>query len=140
MENKTMNVKCGFYAVLVVIFLLFSSISNAADSLGKEDLEKLISGNTAEGQNVKWKKGMTWYFHKLGQVKKIDEHGNKGKGSWSINEEGELCVQYKRGGERCRIVVPRSDGGYDIIGTEYPEEDQLKLIYSRVLPGNPHDL
>lgn len=50
MENKTMNVKCGYYVVLAVFFLLFSSISNAADSLAKEDLEKLISGNTAEGK------------------------------------------------------------------------------------------
>ena len=122
--------------------LVFAPINNgyAAEPLAKDDVEKLIAGNTAEGQNVHWEKGMTWYFHKAGQIKKVDEHGNRGKGSWFINDKGELCVQFKRGGERCRTIVPRTDGGYDIYGTAYPEADELKWIFSRVLPGNPHDL
>lgn len=135
-----MYVKRGFPAILAGLVFLFSNTGNAADPLGKEELEKLIAGNTAEGQSVKWEKGMTWYFHKLGQIKKIDEHGNKGKGIWFINEEGELCIEFKRGGERCRTAVPRTDGGYDIYGTEYPEAEELKWIFNRVLPGNPHDL
>jgi len=135
-----MNMKWGFVTLFAGFIFLISDISNAADPLSKEKLEKLISGNTAEGQNVKWEEGMTWYFHKLGQIKKIDQHGNRGKGKWTINEEGELCVKFKRGGERCRTVVPGTDGGYEIYGTEYPEEDELKWTFSRVLPGNPHDL
>ena len=135
-----MNMKWDFLTLFAGFIFLFSNISNAAEQLSKEELEKLISGNTAEGQNVQWEKGMTWYFQALGQIKKIDEHGNRGKGRWLINEEGELCVEFKRGGERCRTVVPRADGGYDIYGTEYPEEDDLKWTFSRVLPGNPHDL
>jgi hypothetical protein len=135
-----MNMKWGCPALFAGFIFLFSNISNAADPLSKEELEKLLSGNTAEGQNVQWEKGMTWYFQKLGQIKKIDEHGNRGKGRWLINEEGELCVEFKRGGERCRTVVPRTNGGYDIYGTEHPEEDDLKWTFSRILPGNPHDL
>lgn len=135
-----MNMKWGFAALFASSIFLFSQISYAADPLSKEKLEKLISGNTAEGQNVRWEEGMTWYFHKLGQIKKIDQYGNRGKGKWTINEEGELCVEFKRGGERCRTVVPRTDGGYDIYGTEYPEEEELKWIFYQVFPGNPHDL
>ena len=135
-----MNMKYNLLAFLSILFLLFSNTSNAADPLGKEALEKLIAGNTAEGQNVEWEKGMTWYFHKIGKIKKVDEHGNTGKGEWSINDDGYLCAQFKRGKERCRTVVPRTDGGYDIYGTDYPEEDQLKWTFKRILPGNPHDL
>ena len=47
-----MNMKWGFPTLLAGFILLFSDISNAADPLSKEKLEKLISGNTAEGQNV----------------------------------------------------------------------------------------
>ncbi len=63
-----MNMKWGFVTLFAGFIFLFSNISNAADPLSKEKLEKLISGNTAEGQNVKWEEGMTWYFHKLGQL------------------------------------------------------------------------
>jgi hypothetical protein len=135
-----MNMKRGLVAFIAGFVFLFTNPSNAADPLTKEKLEQLISGNTAEGQNVEWEKGVTWYFQALGQIRGIDEHGNRGKGRWAINEEGELCVQFKRGGERCRRVVPRTGGGYDIYGTEYPEEDDLKWRFSRILPGNPHDL
>ncbi len=54
-----MNIKYGLPAFLSILFLLFSNTSNAADPLGKEALEKLIAGKTAEGQNVEWEKGMT---------------------------------------------------------------------------------
>jgi hypothetical protein len=132
--------KYNLLVFLAVFFLLFSNTNNAAEPLGKEALEKLIAGNTAEGKSVQWEKGMTWYFHKIGKIKKADEHGNKGKGEWNINEEGELCVKFKHGKERCRTVVPRTDGGYDIYGAYYPEADQLKWTFERILPGNPHDL
>jgi len=135
-----MKVKWSAPAILIGLVSLISYNSHAANPLGKEELEKLIAGNTAEGQNVHWEKGMTWYFHKTGQIKKVDEHGNRGKGSWFINDDGELCVQFKRGGERCRIVVPRTDGGYDIYGTEYPEAEELKWTFKKVFPGNYHDL
>ena len=68
--------KYNLHAFLAILFLLFSNTSNAADPLGKEALEKQIVGNTAEGKNVEWEKGMTWYFHKIGKIKKVDEHGN----------------------------------------------------------------
>jgi hypothetical protein len=135
-----MNMKNGLLATLAVLVFMFSNTSNAADPLNKEALEKLITGNTAEGQAVEWKKGMIWYFHKLGKIKKIDEHGNKGKGEWFVNDDGYLCAKFKRGKERCRAVVPRTDGGYDIYGTDYPEADQLKWSFDRILPGNTHDL
>ncbi|NOQ89238.1 MAG: hypothetical protein GQ550_09960 [Gammaproteobacteria bacterium] len=135
-----MNIKYNSITFLAALFLLFSNASNAADPLGKEALEKLITGNTAEGQAVQWEKGMTWYFHKTGKIKKFDEYGNRGKGEWMINDDGYLCVKFKHGKERCRSVVPRTDGGYDVYGTDRPEADELKWTFERILPGNPHDL
>jgi len=132
--------KYNLLAFLAVLFLLFSNTSNASNPLSKEALEKLIAGNTAEGQAVRWKKGMTWYFHKTGKIKKFDEHGNRGKGEWIVNDDGNLCVKFKHVKERCRAVVPRADGGYDIYGTDNPEADELKWTFERILPGNPHDL
>jgi hypothetical protein len=135
-----MNIKWGFILLLTGLAYLLTTASYAANALAREELELLISGNTAEGQNVEWKESMTWYFHKLGQIKKIDDKGNKGKGKWFINEKAELCIEFKRGGERCRTVIPREDGGYDVYGTASPESGKLVWTFQRILAGNAHDL
>ena len=44
--------KWGCSAFFAGFVFLFSNISNAADPLSKEDLEKLLSGNTTEGQKA----------------------------------------------------------------------------------------
>lgn len=135
-----MNTKWLLIFLLTGLASLFTSTSYAENALNKEELQLLISGNTAEGRNVEWKEGMTWYFNKMGKVLKVDDKGNHGKGKWTINDNGELCTIYKRGGERCRKVVKRDDGGYDVFGTSPPEYGDLVMTFDRILPGNAHDL
>ena len=59
------------------------------------EAENLVKGNTIEGVDVKWKKKMIWYFDPGGRLIKKDEHGNKGKGTWSIDKKGQFCFQDK---------------------------------------------
>jgi hypothetical protein len=108
----------------------------AAEKLGKEQVTKLITGNTAEGKNMKWNKGSMWYFDKLGTVKSADDRGNKGKGKWNISDKGELCFEFKNSmKERCLEITPRADGGYDLI-----DGGELVWKFDKVVEGNPHGL
>ncbi|TNF36335.1 MAG: hypothetical protein EP315_04315 [Gammaproteobacteria bacterium] len=100
--------------------------------LSKEEAEKLITGNTAEGTN-KWGKKMIWYFGDFGNMKKQDDRGNKGKAKWSIDEKGRLCYQDKHmNREVCKGIQP-VDGGYEV-----PFDAEWK--WDKVVPGNPHNL
>ncbi len=128
--------KRGLVAIVTVLVCLLTLTSNAADPLGKEDLQKLIASNTVEGRSVEWKKKMTWYFNGTGLIKQLDEYGNRAKGRWRIGDKGELCVDYKLGGEHCRTLVPRAEGGYDV----YEENGTHVWIFETILPNNPHDL
>ncbi len=134
-----MNPQSCLCPVMVTLVLLFSS-SVQAGKLNRQEVESLISGNTLEGSNLNHQEKMTWYFKKSGKIKKLDEHGNSGKGKWRIDDRGFLCVKFKRGGERCRVIVAKEYGGYKVIGTAHPEEGKLIWQINRVLPGNVNDL
>jgi hypothetical protein len=135
-EDKKMIGKRGLVAIVTVLVCLLTLTSNAANPLSKEDLQKLIASNTVEGQSVQWKKKMTWYFNVTGLIKQLDEYGNRGQGRWRVSEKGELCVEFKHGGEHCRKVVPRTEGSYDV----YEDDGTHVWIFETVLPNNPKDL
>ena len=125
------------YASLVgmaVFALVFAGAAAAGPKgLSQAEAEQLIKGNTAEGTN-RWKKQMIWYFGDFNELRKRDHLGNKGKAKWNINKKGELCFQDKRmKQEECGAIVPRADGGYDVL-----VEGEWR--WNKVVPGNPNDL
>ncbi len=130
----------------LVFFTMLASLMSipvsASNPLNKETVEKLVTGNTAEVQNSKWKqKQASWYFSTSGQIKSLDKNKKSGKGKWHVNDNGELCIQFKRqDNEHCRTVVPTSDGGYELYGTRHPFQGDLMWIIKEVSPGNVHDL
>lgn len=131
------------WALLVLGFsIVMSGTLAARDLTSKEEVEKLLSGNTVELHDVKWNKSATWYLKKNGRLKKQDEYGNRGKGEWSVDDQGRLCTVMKHRKDddlRCRVLVTREDGGYDVYEREYAD-NELKWIFKKILPGNPHDL
>jgi hypothetical protein len=136
MEMK--NIIGSTIFILGLSFALTGNIA-AKDLTSKEEVEKLLSGNTVELQDMKWNKSSVWYFKKNGRLKTQDEHGNRGKGEWYVDDQGRLCTEKKHRKLRCRVLVTREDGGYDVYEREY-EENELKWIFKRILPGNPNDL
>jgi hypothetical protein len=119
-----------------VLMLALSAAIRAAEPLEKEQMQRLVAGKTVEGRNVYWKKGMIWFFHESGMVKKRDEYGNFGKGKWHVDNKGRLCTEFKLVEETCLAAVPRSDGGYDL----YAEDGVHHWTFERFSPGNPHRL
>lgn len=115
--------------LLIVLSLLVTSVVHAAEALNKDAVESLVTGQKIEGRNVVWKKGMKWNFRPSGELKKRDEYGNKGKGTWYVNDEGKLCSEFKHVKERCLTVVPRDDGGYDL----FSDKDELEWTFDRFL-------
>lgn len=131
-------------STILILFLSFVCAGNLAarELTSKDEVEKLLSGNTVELHDVKWNKSAIWYFKKNGRLKKQDEYGNRGKGEWYVDDQGRLCTEMKHRKEedlRCRVLVTREDGGYDVYEREY-QENELKWIFKKILPGNPHDL
>lgn len=117
--------------------LVFASGAMAGPKeLNREDAEKLIKGNTAEGTN-RWGKNMVWYFDESGQLKKWNHLGIKGKADkaeWRLDDKGELCYQDKHmNDEKCVPIISNEDGSYEV-----PLDAEWKWI--KVVPGNPYNL
>ncbi len=125
--------------LILGLSIVLTGTINAGELTSKAEVEKLLSGNTVELNDVKWEKSVVWYIKKNGRVKTQDEYGNRGKMDWYVDDEGRFCTEKKNRKLRCRVLVTREDGGYDAYEREYAD-NELKWIFKRILPGNPHDL
>jgi hypothetical protein len=137
-DTKMRSIKVLSFLILG-FSIVWTGTTGAKDLTSKEEVEKLLSGNTVELQDVIWNKSATWYLKKNGRLKKQDEYGNRGKGEWYVDDQGRLCTVWKHRKLRCRVLVTREDGGYDVYEREY-QKNELKWVFKRILPGNPHDL
>lgn len=127
---KTLSAFLGFI-VLTIVFA--TSLATASETLTRDEVEKLLTGNTAEGMNTQFEFRMTWYFQNNGIIKKQKGTGQRGKGEWSIDKEGKLCYMDKHREEpACEPVIRESDGKY------YANDGKWR--FDKVLPGNPHGL
>ena len=122
----------SFFIIMFTLFGLSLS-ANAETRLSADELTTLISGNTVEGQYIKWKTTHKMFFEETGKIRRIDSLNNKESGEWEVNKSGELCVSMKK--TRCNEVMKRDDGGYNIY-----RRGNLKFTFDKVLPGNPHNL
>jgi len=130
-----MNKLITFFATCLLTIIFATGVVLAADALSKEEAEKLIAGNTAEGIVVKAQRKMTWYFAEDGHIHKILPTGEKKKtkDTWNIDKKGNLCYQDKWMQQPlCGPINRRADGKYDAIDGRW--------VFDKVLPGNPHDL
>lgn len=119
----------SYMKLFIALSLLMATTIYAAEALNKNAVKNLLTDRKIEGRNVVWKKGMRWYFHPSGELRKRDEYGNKGKGIWHVDDRGKLCVEFKLVEERCLSVVPRDDGGYDL----FSDKGKLEWTFDRFL-------
>ena len=136
-----MRIKCIKLMLFLIVGLsiVLTRAISAEELSSKEEVEKLLLGNTIELQDMVWNKSIIWYFKKNGLFNAQDEYGNRGKGEWYVDDKGRLCTEAKHRKLRCRVLVEREDGGYGVYEKEHAD-NELKLIFKRILPGNPHDL
>lgn len=135
---RTRSIKLWAFLMLGFSIVLTRTVS-AEELSSKDEVEKLLVGNTVELQDMKWKKSAIWYFKKNGQLKTQDEYGNRGKAKWYVDDEGRLCTEKKHRKLRCRVLVAREDGGYGVYEREHAD-NELKWIFKRILSGNPHGI
>jgi len=130
-----MNRNLSLFAIPIIILTLSANDATGANALTKDEAEKLLNGNTAEGVNTMFDKKMIWYFREGGTLNKQNQAGKKGKAKWRIDKKGQLCWMDKHMSdmdEKCEPIIPRADGGYDA--------NNGKWRFDKVLPGNPHNL
>lgn len=121
------------FMVSAIVFLGVPGVVSAEARVSGEELKKLLSGNTAEGRYLKWKKTHKMFFDASGKIRRTDSLGNKESGEWYINDKSELCIRVKK--ERCNEVTKRGDGGYDV-----SRNGMTNFTFDKIVPGNPNNL
>ena len=126
------NIAISFFTVMIgFIFLHHSAIAGETRVSGDE-LKSLLSGNTVEGNYIKWKTTHKMFFDASGEIRRTDSRNNDEKGNWRIYKD-DLCVEVRK--ERCNQVMKREDGGYNVM-----RRGEVKFTFEKILPGNPHNL
>lgn len=107
-----------------------------AEFLDKAAAEKLLKGNTMEGNNFKFNDQLKVYFDPDGIYRRIDDKNNKESGSWKIDSNGMLCMRHSKHMDICRGVQPaQKEGVYFLI-----KDGKKSVKITKIHPGNPFNL
>ena len=126
------NMVISSFTVMIGIMFLHQSVIAGETQVTGEELKTLLSGNTVEGNYIKWKTTHKMFFDASGEIRRIDSLNNKETGNWRIYKN-ELCVEIRK--EKCNKVMKREDGGYNVM-----RRGDVKFTFEKILPGNPHNL
>lgn len=136
----SLKVKSVFLACLFSLLIINIVINPAfaETKVGKEELEKLITGKTLEGRWILWESNYRSYMDPNGDMKRVygkgDDLSNDFSGTWWINKKGKLCFEVNN--RACRRVKKRDDGGYNL----YNKQGELKQTIEKITEGNPYNL
>jgi hypothetical protein len=121
---------------LLAIGVVFAFTNTAyAAFLNKAEAEKLLSGNTFEGKDFKFKREVKVYLDPSGSYKRVDNLNNKEAGAWSIESDGKFCMKHAKS-ENCRNIQPgKMEGVYLLI-----KDGRRSLRIHKIVPGNPYNL
>ena len=123
------TIACCFLAISL------PGLSFAGEQISKDTLETLIKGNTVEGKKIRWETTYKMYFDPAGTFMRIDSLTNKDGGEWYVASDGLLCTTARKK-ERCRSVIQRSDGGYEV----YNKREEVVWTMDKISPGDPYNL
>lgn len=106
-----------------------------AEFLDKPAVEKLLKGNTIEGEDFKFDAVVKVYFDPDGIYRRVDDKNNKESGAWNIESDGKFCMKQAKF-KNCRDVQPgKKEGFYLLI-----KDGKKSLRITKVHPGNPFNL
>lgn len=101
------------YIALGVIAVLLSACQTApqkgdGSALSAAEVRRLFVGNTVESYNLNTKLNSFTYYHPNGQA--VQERlWRQRLGSWSIDDDGKICLGFTKKAPKCRHIV--LDGG-----------------------------
>ena len=121
----------------------FPTIAVAA-KLNADEVKQLVSGNTLVFRVVEGYEGgrqESRYYDANGTFRQFKKKANKTvKGTWSINEKGELCNSTKKRGA-CHVIYKQGNVWETYVETRNPMvPDKHILTIETVLEGNPNGL
>ncbi len=122
-------------AGLLAAALGTNSLCAAEKTLTGDEVKALFSGKTVDYSHVTRGFRMSVFYEEDGSMRGMRD-GNTLRGSWRVNDKGELCIEYGKG-DRCRHIVEK-DGEY----RKYKEENGKKIhivTYHTFTDGNPNN-
>jgi len=129
--------RCG---LITLCLTGFSFTTIAAEYLGTEDVNQLISGNTVDAKNIKRGTTSITFFQPDGTFRQLLD-GKPGKGTWSVETDGSLCTNREGWGSGCRKISKDGDTWklYKIPKNTMKSREHKKT-YTRIRTGNPDNL
>ncbi|MGB5281902.1 MAG: hypothetical protein WBN45_13705 [Arenicellales bacterium] len=131
-------------SLISLVLLASFPIIAVAGKLNADEVKQLVSGNTLVFRVVEGYEGgrkETRYYDANGTFRQFRKKANKTvKGTWSINDKGELCNSTKKRGA-CHIIYKQGNVWETYVETRNPAvPDKHILTIEKVLKGNPNDL
>jgi len=95
----------------LVTGLVCCTAAYAGKTLPAAEIQSLIAGKTADGENLVQNYKFKVYFDKNGDLVQKTESGEIKEGRWQIDAEGMHCVDFGAG-DRCAAVEDIGNGTY----------------------------
>ena len=136
--NKMMRMALLVSIVALVAVLLSACQTTASRSdpvvLEADQVRRLFVGNTVESYNLNTSFTSFTYYHPNGQA--VQERlWARRLGSWSIQDDGKICLAFGKRKTKCRHIVSR-DGKYFKIRPDEQGEQQEIVRYRYFSKGN----
>ena len=139
--------------VFLLLFLYFpGSHLLASSNLSADEVRKIFTGNTAEGERREYEKPgggfsgkliefpekFVSYYAEDGTLKQIIGEQKK-TGKWRVTDSGELCIEGKGKEEKCAPVYKEGDI-YKRVTKNKTGSPLWEMRYIRFIPGNGSNL
>lgn len=125
-----MNFRVVFTAAMLSASFT-ASWAFAADSLSRNEVEKLVTGNTIHFEEP-GKGEFRAYLDSAGKVIRLHD-GETLEGTWHVNDDGALCLHYVGSEDHCGMVKKDSDGTYTRV-------DDANVTYHRTKISNGKEI
>ena len=139
---------------VIIFFILCLSSSHlfASNNLSADEVRKLFTGNTTEGERREYEKpgggfsgklinfaelSVSYYAEDGTVTNQIGEQKNTGK--WRVTESGELCTEWEGKEEKCAPVYKEGDTYKRVIKNKMGR-NLREIKYIKFIPGNENDL
>ena len=126
--------------LLSILFLVvaWAPSVNAESNLSADEVRRLFSDKTVEGEVVRLKRRFKAYYSADGIFK-----GIKQQGEWKVTEEGQHCLRYGEKKEwSCGIVMAAEDGSFKkYLPAATPNEKNIHIVtFHKFTTGNTDGL
>lgn len=103
-------------------------------TLNAMEVERLFLGNTVESYNLNTKFNSFTYYHPNGQA--VQERlWARRTGSWSIQDDGKICLGFNKAKPRCRHIVLHGDRHYKVVSDKSGKPEKI-VRYRYFAEGN----